>query len=220
MSKVSQSTKKHPTSVPVLMKETPETSSGEVESREKVTGIPIEDAESENESPSSDEEEREEAEQTETSEELSNKLGNNRVVGTGEVEVTKRKREEDRDGSGSTGDESGESDASAGPSLKKKRKSTAKEEAVPTLTPPPTPRKSKAKKDVKGSKRTDGVADTEDTSANEGRDRGGPKTKQKKSGGKKKEASTTVVKAVFPTVFPFFPPYPWRSKVLVNSDFI
>jgi len=203
MSKVAQSTKKHPASCPVLMKETSETPSGEAESREKEAGILIDDAESENESSSPDDEEAEEGEeQTEASGELSKKFGDTRAAG--EVEIAKRKRgEEDRGGSGSTGDGSAESDASAGPSLKKKRKSTAKEEAVPTLTPPPTPRKSKAKRAVKGSKRIDGVADVEDTGANEERARGGPQPEPKR-GVKEKEASTIVVKVFALLSFPLF----------------
>jgi len=203
MSKVAQSTKKPPASVPALMKEALETSSGDIESREKVTDIPIDDSGSENESSSLDEEEEG---QTETSEEPSNRFGNTGIVGAGEVEITKRKREEEgRDGSGSMGDdESGESDASAGPYLKKRRKSIVKEEAVPALTPPPTPRKPKAKKDVKGSGGKDEVADVEDTGANEGGDRRGPQPKPKR-GGKTGGASKIVVK-VFALPSFLFPP--------------
>lgn len=210
MNKVAQSTKKPPASVLVLIKEASETSSGDVESREKVTNIPIDDSGSENEGSSLDEEGEEG--QTETSEEPSNRFGNTRIFGAGEVEITKRKREEeDRDGSGSMGDdESGESDTSAGPSLKKKRKSIVKEEIVPALTPPPTPRKPKAKKDVKGSERNDGVADAEDTGANEGGTRGGPQPKPKR-GGKKKEASTITAKVFALPSLPFFPLHSWKS---------
>lgn len=209
MSKLAQSTKKPPASVPVLMKEASETSSGDVESREKVTDIPMDDSGSENESSSLEEEEEG---QKETSEEPSNRFGNTKIVGAGEVEITKRKREEEgRDGSGSMGDdESGESDASAGPSLKKKRKSIVKEEIVPALTPPPTPRKPKAKKDVKGSERKDGVADVEDTGVNEGEARGGPQPKPKR-GGKQKEASAITVKVFALSSLPFFPLHSWKS---------
>ncbi|PWW79024.1 hypothetical protein C7212DRAFT_361842 [Tuber magnatum] len=167
--------------------------------------VEIGDAESGDESSSSSDDE-EDVVRAQTSKDPPNRLDGAQVVEIAGVDHDKRKRgEEDEDGSGSTDDESGESDAqaalldeaeppSAGPSPKKKRKSTAKEKPISALTPPPTPRKSGAKRYVKGSEGRDEVANVEDNGTSDGRPSvGGPQPKSKR-GGKKKQADTIVAK--------------------------